>query len=131
MREIKFRAWDKKLEIMHKKVGLLDFDEWWLRTSISGGVVGERHSFKNEETDRFILEQFTGLSDKNGKEIFEGDIVETGVNAKQEVVWREGKWQYRNIGGEDYASFYRLASDMIAPEWKFEVIGTIHDQKGE
>ena len=60
MREIKFRAWDK-IEKKMKRVFALDFGEWWVATDYYGGdkgvCDGERNSFKNEETDRHIIEQ--------------------------------------------------------------------------
>lgn len=60
MREIKFRAWDKKDMKMV-------FDEsWsWFSDVYMPEVDGINH----------FLMQFTGLTDKNGKEIYEGDIV--------------------------------------------------------
>lgn len=59
-REIKFRAWDKSCNKMRGISGLQDC--FSLR---SDGVCNED----------YILMQYTGLKDQNGKEIYEGDIV--------------------------------------------------------
>jgi uncharacterized phage protein (TIGR01671 family) len=66
-RQIKFRAWDVVMKSMHELAGFQTYKEL---TVIHYGTSG----FKNCSPDHVKLMQFTGLLDKNRKEIYEGDV---------------------------------------------------------
>lgn len=69
MREIKFRAWDKTQSTM-----LYDFNlhpEGW---SASLELCGVQNKFDNNG-ERLVWMQLTGITDNNRKEIYEGDVI--------------------------------------------------------
>jgi uncharacterized phage protein (TIGR01671 family) len=127
MREIKFRAWD------------LNEDEYIPWESLKK-VVYNQDYFRNRHISEdalsaltdpcIILEQFTGLRDKNNKEIYDGDIVhvrdvngcddvcDTGIGP---VVFLEscGLWY---VGGKLNNGLFDLHQENY-----IEVIGNIHE----
>lgn len=79
-RELRFRVWDK------------EYGDWILEDDIAisnggiliyghGGIIGGWHIPSDQ--DNLIIQQYTGLKDKNGKEIFEGDIIKEIWNENQ------------------------------------------------
>lgn len=119
-REIKFRIWyhDSTMDYSGDSFGLAVNGALINYDSDVGGFVGITNSgFKYE------LMQFTGLKDKNGKEIYEGDIIKVYLRKGLESCSKpdfEVKWNERKMG-------FNL--DKYETRDKLEVIGNIYENK--
>lgn len=114
MKDIKFRAWAGS----HMVYRDLSDREWHLPDGMPVASV------ERTDNENLKLMQYTGLTDRDGKEIYEGDIVKCFYPNEvkiMEVVFNQNTVSYEFRGEEIYDSLVNASN--------FEVIGNIYENK--
>lgn len=128
MREIKFRAWDKEAKCWIKDDITIAFDGVIRILPLS-------ESAKLIPVDKVEIYQYTGLKDKNGVEICEGDKLQIEIrdwNTGKVIVSINQVVEFKNckfgvMWGVTRKDFTGL--DSFSDTTTFEVIGNIHDKE--
>lgn len=96
------------------------FFKTWDKVFLLWGMTGDCPNM--EEVVPETVGQFTGLCDKNGKKIFEGDIVESPNGTQGFIEWQNAECAFLVNIGDDWQTM---------DDCHYEVIGNIYDNKEE
>ena len=133
MREIKFRAWDKYQEQMN--------------LNVESGIYEDPDETIDFDTvlslERFVVMQYTGLKDKNGEKIYEGDVIEvtselftnfgktpTGrySTSLEKVIWYKNGFGTEKIKSDGHGMIEGYKTDCIEIRAEYgKVIGNIYE----
>lgn len=118
MREIKFRAYNPRDKKIHYDITGIEIYE----NGKMSGVFIDGAFFLTEEVN---LMQYTGLKDKNGKEIYEGDI----LRIKNSLIELEGEviWDTIDLSFEVYDKENDCKEMLWYTNKEFEVLGNIYE----
>ncbi|EAE1828898.1 hypothetical protein ARV02_02605 [Listeria monocytogenes] len=124
MRAIEFRAWDKEVKEMDYNPSVIEI---WQNKPIN-------EQFRLESEEKLVWMQYTGLKDKNGKKIFEGDIVAFSeddfhvFNSQVEYFSEDGYPAFDIKVPSDYYFDSNVFSEVsMSGLHEIEVIGNIHE----
>jgi len=124
---LKYRIWNK-LTNSYTTGGCLKFGQMCFVSVETYEEEIETNIKPAEDQDNYIIEQCTGLKDKNGNLIYEGDIVKDEFGRKFKVIWSEedcmfdGRIIYYDPEFGTRFDLYQGATD------NSEIIGNIHEQ---
>ncbi|TMR49639.1 MULTISPECIES: YopX family protein [Streptococcus] len=127
----KFRAWDVLSEKMIDEILMISFVRKEIIGKFSDGSTSVPLKFKDERNgEDVILMQSTGLKDKNGKEIFEGDVLEIEdegeVLGNAKLTWdnEQAVFMIEAVSVDDIAPFHEILSD---ESYSYRVVGNVYE----
>jgi len=128
MREIKYRAWDKEKKQMVPVSDISFGDDGSALTVVFQPAPKGEYYRGLVNGENGILMQYTGLKDKNGQEIYEGDIILTG-DAKWRVAWHrhENGMDGWMVQDNKIHHWYEIDKSILAGE----VIGNTYERGGK